>query len=88
MFKKSKKKDKDDPFNKFKKISKIFVFLSILLLLLVIIVAAGIIINEMNNDWATLSLENWILLSIFLIVQTQPLLTCKPPYSLNPFKNF
>jgi hypothetical protein len=71
MFKKKKKSYKKDEYKtliKFKIISRLFIFLSIILFLWAIIVAAGVIINDMDPFWAYLSLENWVLLSIILII--------------------
>ena len=70
MFKKNEKTDtnKDNPLNKFKIISRLFIFLSIILLLWIIIVAAGSIIIDMDPNWAYLSLENWTLYSVVIIL--------------------
>lgn len=70
MFKKNKKtlENDDKTLNRFKKISGLFIFLSIILLLWVIIVAAGSIIMNMDSYWAYLSLENWVLFSVIVII--------------------
>ncbi len=70
MYKKKENSEKnvDNPIHLFKIISRLFIFLSIILLLWIIIVAAGIIINEMDSNWAYLSLENWVLFSIITIL--------------------
>ena len=69
MFKKKVETEKNgkNPIGKFKKLSKVLIFLSIVILLWVIIVAAGIVINNMENDWAYLSLDNWVIFSIIVI---------------------
>jgi hypothetical protein len=70
MFKKKEKteKNEDNILYSFKKISRVFIFLSIMLILWVIIVASGLIIMEMDPEWAFLTLENWTLLSIIIIL--------------------
>ena len=70
MFKKNEKTEEnvDNILYSFKKISRLFIFLSIILILWVIIVASGLIIMKMDPEWAFLTLENWTLLSIIIIL--------------------
>jgi hypothetical protein len=69
MFKKNKSEENNNyPINTFKIISRLFIFLSIVFILWIIIVASGIIINDMEPNWAYLTLENWVLLSIVIII--------------------
>lgn len=69
MFKKNKSEEKSNyPINTFKIISRLFIFLSIVFILWIIIVASGIIINDMGSNWAYLTLENWVLLSVVIII--------------------
>ena len=70
MFKIKKKSEKieDKSLNLFQKISRLFIFLSIVLFLWIIIIAASIIINDMDPFWAYLSLENWVLYSVIVII--------------------
>ena len=69
MFKKNKSEEKNNsPINTFKIISRLFIFLSIVFILWIIIVASGIIINDMEPNWAYLTLENWVLLSVIIII--------------------
>lgn len=49
------------------RLSKIFLVISIFFILLIIIVTIGIFLLDMNQDWAFLSLANWVLFCISII---------------------